>query len=151
MIERWKRLPEWVQWCMYVPCSILLPALAGGLVSLPAMYKGAPKASLAMVLPLSALVATVVFYWCAFYLAPRAKKIAASILFFIFMMLWVVTGFQNIIGWYLSYFDVDFFSVMELIQAIIAITAGPFLFLAGFRNSQRMELLEKTDESSLRR
>ena len=104
------------------------------------MYNGAPKASLVIVLPLAALAATVVFYWCAFYLAPRAKKIAAGVLFAIFMLLWSMTALHSVMGWYLSYFDVDFLSVMQLIQALVAITAGSFLFLAGFRSSQPLRL-----------
>lgn len=109
-------------------------------MSLPTLYHGAPKASLAIVLPLTALIATVVFYWCAFYLAPRAKRIAAGILFVIFMLLWIMTALHSLAGWYLHYVDVDFLSVMELIQAVIAITAGSFLFRAGFRNPQSMQL-----------
>lgn len=140
MIEMWKRLPEWAQWCLYLPCCILFPALAGGLTTLPTVYHGAPKSGLAVLLPLAALVATVVFYWCAFYLAPRAKRIAAGLLFLLFMILWVMTALHSLVGWYLNYFDVDFLSVMELIQAVIAITAGSFLFLAGFRNPQSMQL-----------
>lgn len=140
MIQLWKRLPEWAQWSLYLPCCVFFPALVGGLVSLPTMYNGAPKASLVIVLPLAALAATVVFYWCAFYLAPRAKKIAAGVLFAIFMLLWSMTALHSVMGWYLSYFDVDFLSVMQLIQALVAITAGSFLFLAGFRSSQPLRL-----------
>jgi hypothetical protein len=140
MIQLWKRLPEWAQWCLYLPCCVLFPALAGGMVSLPTLYHGASKASLAIVLPLTVLVATVVFYWCAFYLAPRAKKIAAGILYVIFMLLWMMTALHSVIGWYMNSVEVDFLSVMELIRAVIAITAGSFLFVAGFRNPQSMQL-----------
>lgn len=140
MIKIWKRLPEWAQWCLYLPCCIFFPAVGGALVSLPTMYHGAPKAGLAISLPLASLVATVVFYWCAFYLAPRAKKVAAGFLFAIFILLWIMTALHCVVGWYLNYFDVEFFSMMQLIQALVALVVGPTLFLAGFRSPQPLSL-----------
>ncbi len=145
MFKFWKALPEWAQWVLYLPCVLISSAGAGLLVSLPMLiglvFWGKPsKVSVVIFSSLSAFVATTVFYWAAFYLAPRGKKIAGGILYVVMMLLWVLTFIRITYEWSQGISTLEYKSIAELSQSLIGISWGSFLFISAFRNNDEKQL-----------
>lgn len=140
MIKKWKKLPEWVQWIIYFPCVVIFSALAGLLASLPVLGRSQSNIGSIIVGILAALVATTVFYWSAFYLAPRLKKLIAGILYLIFMFLWCATLVRITYEWGQGLEYSSTAPLTEVCQAIVAILWGSYLFISAFRSDEPMEL-----------
>ena len=145
MFKFWKALPEWAQWVIYLPCVFISSAGAGLLASLPmligwVLWGNPSKVSVIIFSSLSALVATTVFYWAAFYLAPRGKKIAGGILYAAMMFLWVLTFIRITYEWSQGITPVNYKDIATLCQTLIGITWGSFLFISAFRNNDEKQL-----------
>lgn len=139
-LERvWLALPRWARWVLYAPAVIAAAGLANFI--LLGSIGAADKTGVYLFIPVafSAFVSTTLFYWASVYLAPSHTKIAAGLMYLLFILLWTATVIRISVGWFYGH-QVQQIDVVELIQGLVFIFWSSILLLPALRSKDPLNL-----------